>query len=482
MPAELRMVADLLGLQATATRDVGSIDLAAPDLHAVFVSADGHDEAKALGRALRLLTATHLGDYGVLLGLVAAHEAVAITMRSELEARKLPVDNVVTLRPTAAEFARKLRAHEAGPSVGPTLVKGHQPDAADAILIRRAFHEFESVVLTEESGGFSRECRVWKVEAFAPGAAVYSAFVAKAALRGDLEREFSTYRAFVRDIIPFPFRAPLVEHRFVRGAKRALLVSAFVPRAQRLDIYLKSASSAEFVIVSLFEGALGNWRRKPETVTIDLGAHYVLQQKNSPASALLYNPDRLAEAFADSQRDEGVQSPEAIWATLEQLPYKATCVCLNHGDLNLRNVFVRWNSIDTVLIDYDKCGTKESLARDPAKLETSIALVASDANDQPMSADDLRALYAPPLLPARPQSFDGIRQDGRCDAIRQIRKQAAGEGIATAEYQILVICHLLRFAAKPTNTHPPDQVMRDRRALSYTLACQLLAHTERLLA
>jgi hypothetical protein len=167
---------------------------------------------------------------------------------------------------------------------------------------------------------------------------------------------------------------------------------------------------------------------------------------------------------------------------LKQLPYKATCVCLNHGDLNLRNVFVRWNSIDTVLIDYDKCGTKESLARDPAKLETSIALVASDANDQPMSADDLRALYAPPLLPARPQSFDGIRQDGRCDAIRQIRKQAAGEGIATAEYQILVICHLLRFAAKPTNTHPPDQVMRDRRALSYTLACQLLAHTERLLA
>jgi hypothetical protein len=303
--------------------------------------------------------------------------------------------------------------------------------------------------------------------------------VAKAARREDLESEFETYRAFVRDFVPFPFRAPILEGRFVKGSTRAILVSAFVGRSQRLDEYLSNASNPELVMVSLFEGALGKWRRGAISTRGSLGRFYVEQQKaakessafDAMAKSLLPDPEGLMPTFENARKvDASVINPSDIWSVLEKLPETDYYICRAHGDLNVRNVFVRWNSIDTILIDFSHSGIKESLARDPAKLETSISLNVCNKKDRQIPGDILRKLYRSPLLPPR----DFVALDGRTDAIYQIRRHAGGEGIKSYEYEILIICHLLRFACEPVDKSNDNAESENRRSISYTLACNLL--------
>jgi hypothetical protein len=487
IPHELKEVVKILGLSVEALRNLNRLDPRAADLFALIVSAQDDDVTKALGRLLRLSKVMHLLDYGVLLGAASRDPATAYTLQTDLRIRTQL--QISALGFTRDEFARTLRSHQAGPPANPSLTPplvGHDQEydppedyELDSILLRRAFDGFVRVSLKPEQGGYSKDCKVWRIEAFKETGRCQP-FVAKAARRDDLQAEFETYCAFVRDSIPFPFRAPLLESRFVKGATRAILVSAFVSRAQRLDEYLAIATSPELVMLSLFDGALGAWRRDVESEYISLGHFYVQQHKALAESttpeerskkALLPDPEGLTVAFEESRKqDTQLLSPSQVWERLDRLPAKPHFFCRVHGDLNIRNVFVRWNSIDTILIDFSHAGIRESVARDPAKLETSISLTARDSTQQLLPETVLRQLYRGRLLP--PRNF--VEFDSRTDAIRQIRRHAGGEGVSTDEYEVLTICHLLRFACVPVNKQRDQMEMEKRRVISYALACDIL--------
>jgi Arc/MetJ family transcription regulator len=488
IPEELQEAVKVLGLSdVDAVRNLERFDVSAADLFAVFVSAVGNDVDKALGRLLRLLRTMHVLDYGVLLGTVSPDSAKAITLR-RLLLDKFGNDRVeiAGLGLTRDDFASALRSHQAGPPANPNLrppLPGHDQDydlhdyESDAILLQRAFSGFTNITLIPEEGGHSKDCKVWRIYAYRDKD-TYEPFVAKAAKRMDLQAEFETYCDFVRDFVPFPFRAPLLEARFVKGATRAILVSAFVGRSQRLDKYLAASSSPELVMVSLFDGALGRWRREATSEHSSLGHIYIEQQKaaksnatDARANSLLPDPEGLTAAFEKGRKvDNLLPAPPQLWDQLDKLPRKEHFSCRVHGDLNVRNVFVRWNSIDTILIDFSRSGIRESLARDPSKLDTSISLTARNSKGKLLPVKILRRLYRGRLLPPR----NLVTFDGRTDAICQIRRHAAGEGVSSDEYETLTICHLLRFACEPVNKERDTVEMQNRRALSYRLACGLL--------
>jgi hypothetical protein len=318
IPDELTHVAGVLGLSVEAFRSLDQLDPRAADLFAVFVSTQDEDEAKALGRLLRLSKSMHVLDYGVLLGAVSLDPKKAYRLQGDVRARTQL--QVAALGLTREEFARALRSHQAGPAANTMLalpLDGHEQDydppenyELDSILLQRAFDGFVRLSMTPQPGGYSKDCKVWRIDAFNQ-AGRCQPFVAKAARREDLQAEFETYCAFVRDAVPFPFRAPILEGRFVKGATRAILVSAFVSRSQRLDEYLATATSPELVMVSLFDGALGTWRRNVESESISLGHFYIEQHKALAESstpeervkkALLPDPESLTEAFNRSNK------------------------------------------------------------------------------------------------------------------------------------------------------------------------------------
>jgi hypothetical protein len=475
IPEELQEIVGILGLSVEAVRQLERIDVRTSDLFAVIVSAVGHDAGKALGRLLRLSKEMHVLDYGVLLGVASLDTASSITLRRQLietfEDPQVERAPIVALGVSRDDFARALRSHEAGPPAnldlkvplpGHTRKRDYDAYDSDAILLRRAFVDFIEVKLKPQEGGYSKDCKVWRVDAY-HGTGTCEPFVAKAARRGDLEEEFRTYCDLVRNSVPFPFRAPILEAQFVKGATRAILVSAFVNRSERLDRYLATVSSPELVMVSLFEEALGNWRRAAKRERASLAT----------ASLLLPDPENLTAAFEKArQTDKRVIPPSKLCEQLRNLPVNEHFFCRVHGDLNIRNVFVRWNTTDTVLIDFSNSGSRGSLARDPAKLDTSIGLMAPDVSNELLPERVLRQLYRGHLLPPR----DFVAFDGRTDAIRQIRRQAGGEGISCDEYEILVVCHLIRFACAPDNKNRKQNTTElwSRRALSYLLACGLL--------
>lgn len=493
IPENLRYVGGMLNLSVEAISDITEFKAGAEDLLAVIVSAAGQDVQKAQGRLLRLLT-THVQDFGVLLGVAAPDLSAAYSLQSAVQ-QKMPVQVLaINSEPKINEpsdFARVLTTHLAEqPAVAKVTLSlpGHIKDDYDStrvedydtdmILLQRAFNEFSRVTLTSQKGGRSKDCNVWKIEACRDSQEC-EPFVAKAGRLVDLQTEFDIYRAFVRDYVPFPFRAPVLEAKFIKGATRALIVSAFVGRSQRLDEYLATASNPELVMVSLFEGALRKWRRAVSPLHVSLGYFYVDQQrealklnpKDALAKSLLPDPKRLSSSFDNARKKTAsLPSPSELWEKLENEPKIDYYICRAHGDLNVRNVFVRWNSIDTILIDFSHSGVRESLARDPAKLETSIALNVADKTGRRLSHAALRKLYKGHLLP--PREFPIT--DGRTDAIYQIRRLAGGEGITTYEYEMLTICHLLRFASEPQNLADDKPQMQKRRALSYSLACGLL--------
>jgi hypothetical protein len=488
IPDQLQKVVQVLGLSITEVRDVKRIDAKAADLFAVFISAVGADAAKAESRLLRLST-MHIPDYGVLLGVASTDPSEAFKLQNTL-LHKAQV-KIAALGLTSDDFAQALRSHHPGPPASPNLTlpfaghvqsdygENHRDDYdSDVILLQRAFNGFKNVTLTPQKGGRSRDCKVWKIEASRETDAC-EPFVAKAARQEDLQNEFETYRAFVRDFVPFPFRAPILEDRFVKGSTRAVLISAFVGRSQRLDEYLSTASNPELVMVSLFEGALGKWRRGAKGNRGSLGHFYVEQQKaakessasDAMAKSLLPDPEGLVPTYENVRNaDAAIFNPLKIWSMLDSLPITDYYVCRAHGDLNVRNIFVRWNSMDTVLIDFSHSGINESLARDPAKLETSIGLNVCNKENKQIPESILRKLYQSPLLPPR----DFVVLDGRTDAIYQIRRHAGGEGITNQEYEILVICHLLRFACEPVDKSNDNAESQNRRSISYILACNLL--------
>ena len=489
---------------------ISQIDVSAPDLLALVVFVDEGNATSVQGELIQIIV-RNIFEYGVFLIVASSNGALAITVRSNAIAALAKRANPRILSPALEDFtaigpseqsppgavsdeeqflvelARTLRGLDVEPPADQTLTITGDTDGTywnqDKILIQRAFNGFTKVRLYQEAGGRSQGCFVWRVEA-ERGVDSLQPFIVKAAVREDLVYELNTYRDMVRDHVPFPFRAPMLESRFVKGGCRALLVSSFVTRAQRFDHYLSHATHPELPIAALFHNALSGWRRAASArQRVSIGAVYVAQQQQYEADRLrwpdkritgggplLPDPKYLQGAYEECMRKKWkVVSPAALWTELRSLPEGTFDGANAHGDLNVRNIFVRWNATDAILIDFSNAGTQDFLARDPAKLETSIALTCKNRSQRLLSAEELRKLYRTPLLPMRGK-FKG---DCRIEAIRQIRREAGGEGINNHEYGVVIACHLLRYASVAPHAII-DTGLSARRALSYSLACQLI--------
>ena len=304
--------------------------------------------------------------------------------------------------------------------------------------------------------------------------------MAKAARRLALQTEFDTFRDVVRHGLAFHRLAFIIE-QFVKGERASFWCQClFLVRSGSMSIWRRRNS--ELVISSLFHVALGPWREAGRLVSgATIGHGYIEAQREAakapltvytnPVPPFLPDPIKLLQSSEDARRfQSGVPSPEELWKSLGQVGPVEFQKCHSHGDLNVRNVFVRWNSTDVVLIDFSHAGEQGAMARDPSKLDTSIALTVKDLQKRLLSARVLRDVYLWPLIPPRQFAY----ADSRTRAIRQIRRQAGGEGITNAEYVVMTACHLLKYAAQPNNREDDSPNLRARRALCYLLACNLL--------
>lgn len=457
-----------------------------PRLRAILFPFEGKGQPRTHQTLMQLLRANVL-DYGVLLAIVSGATREAYALRAGLiKAAHLESSALPVVKETTSELARLLREHNPGPPADPLIsidvVGGGDPLADDdCILLRRAFHSFTKLTLVSEHGGRSTDCRVWRVTAEG-GIPRCEAFIAKTAPLLAVQTERDNYRTYVHDQIPFPFRAPLVSDRCVTGGVRGVLVSMFVGRAQRIDKYLASGGSPHAVITSLFTDALGSWRAHEEQSRASIGRILVERQQrptSDPAAlalTLLPDPNDLSAIRKECLKtDKNAPTPKQLFRRLKKLPVLEFHNCHAHGDLNIRNVFVRWNSTDAILIDFEKSRYADPMARDLSKLETSIALTAEDSDKRYLPLADLERLFKHPLLPP---SGLGSSDDTRISAIRQIRRHACGEGITNAEYEILTICHLLRFAVPPKNPTDQTRLHDAHRPKCYELAHKLLSDLE----
>lgn len=478
----LKDVCDILGFTVSAC----NADVIDPTtqvaLRAVLVPIDGLKDARAHGVLMRLLS-TSLLDFGILLAILSTDLERSYRIRTNVDsAAALETDAIRVATPGPMELADLLRNHEPGPSVSKLLAI--EPEAirselepSDEILLRRAFAGFKKIRIVEEPGGRSSGCRVWRVIAEA-GPPQREAFIAKTAPNSSIETELKRYTDFVHEQIPFPFHAPVVRERFVKGGKRSILVSMFVGRAQRIDEYLLAKGcNPNGVINSLFTDALGPWRTHSDSVNASIGRIFVDRERNSRSDApglqmsLLPNPANLASIHLKCQNaGKPVVPPEELYGRIAKLPETKFFECHGHGDLNIRNVFVRWHSTDAILIDFQQSGQLDPMARDLSKLETSIALTAKDRDGERLANEELLDLYAYPLLPPI-QVVSG--EDSRMAAIRQIRRHACGEGISNTEFALLSMCHLLRFSVEPPDPTPEQQEFDRQRPICYELACKL---------
>jgi hypothetical protein len=485
-PLALRRVATPLGLDVREG-DAREVDVAAPDIRALLMPVGRRDINKTQGRLVRLLLPAL--DHGVLLGIVSQDRVAAAELQLRL-ARNAGLDvahvSVKALVPHAEDFARVLREHDGGLPIDPGLEPHDPPPGVgetDWLLLRRAFYGFRRIALTEKSGGRSEGCRVWHVVAFDTAGHCCEPFIAKAGPAAAVRYELDTYRAFVRDHVSFPFQAPCVPERFVRGAKRAVLVSMFAGRAQRFDEFVSSVPGPELAVVALFRGTLSTWRRtRAAGGARSVGDHYVDERRSAdelppavpgrPAVEVLPGADRLAETYRRARALSGaVVAPGQLWRRLGSVGRVPYDVCYSHGDLNVRNLFVRWHGTDNILIDFSHVGPAP-MSRDPSKLEVSIAFSGKVGLGEAV----LEQVFRHPLLP--PTSFP--RVDGRTEAIRQIRTEVFGEGVSNLEYEVTSVCHLLRFAQRPSADPAPEdreeaEEMWRRRVQGYALACRLSA-------
>lgn len=389
-----------------------------------------------------------------------------------------------------SEVVRACVQHDPGPAVKASLEIKGEIDPSERLLFQRAFSRFQRVALEQQSGGRSGSS-VWRVDAFEKNDHQCEPFIAKVGGRLALKEERDTFRANVRDFLPFPFRPSMMANGYVSGATRAVLCSMFISRAQCFDKYVCLVQYPQLVITSLFDGPLRTWRADREAVKNSLGNVYVeralaaeaqeVEDKRvgRPNREVLPKRNRLNKAYELAKKASSkVPTPIELWKALQILPALDYTTCPAHGDLNARSVFVRSTSVDVVLIDFSHASDRSAASRDPSRLDVNLGFDVgwkTDPNRPMLSNRTLKELYAAPLLSWTRREA----QDGRIEAIRQIRHQVAGEGISEQEYRITTACHLLRYAradgSENTARREFGRTEEHRlRGLSYLLAARLL--------
>jgi len=362
------------------------------------------------------------------------------------------------------ELAEECARHEPGPPANAllrieatfSLTESHE------VLLRRAFQDFAGLRAARLFGGANPN--VWRIDAAHNDGRACDPFVVKADRRMRITEEIEVVEQFVNEYVPFPNRAPVSLDRCVSGAHERLIVSMFVDRAMRLDEYILSGSPGQ-VITNLFDVALRTWRANRRMEARQVGKEF--------GALGIFGRTQLLQAVA---RNVGatVASPQELVRRLQDLPQQEIALAYGHGDLHPRNIYVRHNTAEVVLIDFPRSGEMTALSRDPATLDVALALYPTRLDSptrkrvaERLSRDVIRRLYTPPLLPLAV----GRIEDPRIEAVRHIRVQVQGDGISEAEYEIAVASYLLRFAER-------GDVMA-LRALAYELADRLLNSVSR---
>ena len=415
-----------------------------PGVRAVLLSVEGIDPAHSFAEALGRLRRPVLNS-GALLAAVAP----------DAERHSIATQTIAALYPSGSGKIQTLdgqaphklaqtclrhapgRALKKNPGVDP---KGDPVDAVLEILLRRAFNDFESIYISSLEKGLSTAAGVWRVAATRSSGGVAAPFVVKAGPSKDIDTEIETQRNHVLDFVPFPNRPPVLEDRCVSGETMRLLVTMFVDRATRLDEYLKT-HSAKDAIAGLFQGPLRTWRQNARNDEVALGrvfgAHGVLPRN--------LNVEKLGAAYERAfSESHPVTKPAELVARIESYPMGGYNVCRSHGALHEKNIFVRDDTGDVVLIDFGSARYESPMSRDPAKLEVSLALSAFLKGSAPRAL--LETLYEPPLLPPRRIRDCFWREHRLAEAVRHIRSHAASEGSLAREYSDAVACTLLGFA------------------------------------
>lgn len=432
-PAELARECEQRGLivrsEATMPDEVGS------DLRALLVDIDDRDALRALGSHIR-----GLRDGGILVGLVSRNRTelvndVQAQLGEGLSAGPPPVF-VLGDEGGMESIAERCLRHEAGPSAGvlPTVIVQPELDLPDRQLVQRAFGGMTRVKLTPLHDGFSA-AKVWRAETVDIRGRTRVPMVVKLDELTRIRREISNIRTHVAEFVPSQSYAQLVDERCVEGARCGLLVGHFVAGARSLRDLLRTTDrhNATTVITSLFDGPLGGWRNNArEDLPVALGRAYrtwrVLQEGDALDGAC---------ALARARRYTTVRNAAELVAVLDRLRPVRVRVCMAHGDLQARNIFVRDSGSAPVMIDFFLTEYESTLSRDPATLDVTLAF----DSEARLDIADIAALYRPGHLLDVGQHHDGFRA-----AIEQIRALCVRDRVTEWEYAVSCACYLLRLA------------------------------------
>jgi Ternary complex associated domain 9 len=460
---------------------VSASDLARPvflDARAVLVSFNP-EKRDELAKILAAF-GNQILDCGAFLGVILpdakTEEADRATVSSITSGINKRIKTLAGWDPQ--EIADECSAHRSTRAPNPSLdincPKDSPLTSSFETLLQRAFSEFKSIRLDPLYGGKSKASGVCRVDAYDKNDQRVAPFVVKTGPRSKIAPEIYGLEDLVLDRVPFQFRPPLARDRCVDGADDRLLVSMFVDRAMRFDEYLNFGPPV-LAISSLFDGPLRTWRRQQDLVQrgqlLGLAEEY-LRYEVIPSRE---DADRLLAPYLAVSIGSEIWQPRDLLGKLYGFDAVQVAQCYCHGDLHTRNIFVRHNSLDVVLIDFAHAHYQSPAARDPAKLDVAIAFDVWDddeATHQYLPGETLTRLYRPPLLP--PARFSVNHR--RADAIRQVRLEAVND-CSAAEYDVTVACYLLSFAAlEPSAECKNKAQFESMRSIAYALANDIIRY------
>lgn len=428
----------------------------------------------ALADALRLMNTSvlHLADHGLYV-CIGFHDGSDRALVGFTEAPVSKLLNERWARIGAGlepyEFAERIARHDPGPSASPAFQPEFPPNpvplsSEDHLLLSRCFGACGQVRMEDMDSGLS-SARVLRVDATAHnsfGSWAQPRF-AKLDRADKILREAAKYRD-AAPFIPFALR-PQVEYVVV-GAQRGVLVGNLVDHPEPLwDVVRRRG--AEPVLTSLFNDTLGGWRGIAQQAGVVSGPVLIALEQ-----AGVLSRSRLdVSAVAQDARDQGglpVDEIFSILGGLRQTFYRGPI----HGDLHAENVLVR--NRDAVLIDLALSGEGPIVA-DMALLEAwlSFAVHRNDKKDQyldPEWRQTVGHLYEPQAFRnAPPPSNATTGSRWLWDAVRQLRMMGCSTQSCPTEYQVGVICAMLRMCM----FEPRSKAERGRRVTAYLLASNL---------
>lgn len=357
----------------------------------------------------------------------AAAQSVLTQFQPHQDPTRIRVFDISRGIDLSVEFAAR---HDPGPDPAPMVIRGIA-DASHQTLLQRAFHDFAEIEAKQLQGGRSRALGVWRVGALDRiNQFPCEPFVVKIGPTAPITREINNYLNWADVRVPFPHRAPVALSRCVQGFQHRAIVSMFIDRAVRFDDYVCEVSPT-MATAALFDGPLRTWRSRMRLEHIALGQQY--KQYGRFTGVYLKH---LYEVWNDAS----IPDPMAVYSALEALAPQPVNVCHAHGDLHVRNLYVRENASDVILIDFASANGDSPAARDPACLDVSLAF---DCKTGTLSDEDLAQIYRQNALTVLPNSTS----DGRLNAIRQLRIQAAAS-CGALEYDITLAIYLLLAARR----------------------------------